>query len=346
MEKPETAPIDIHEERIVKEIHHLIESCGESPQGLAGDLVTQMIQTSLRLMKEKHSMWQLKLINRALKEMRYAYNIFNQYPDARCISIFGSARTPEGHRDYLAAKAFSTHMADLGWMCITGAANGIMRAATEGAQAESSFGLSIRLPFEIPTNTLLEGDPKLMIFRYFFTRKLMFIGHSDAIAAFPGGVGTLDELFEVLTLMQTGKAEIVPLVLVEGKSGRYWKHWQEYITAQLLNQGWISPTDRHLYHIAPTPEAAKDHILQFYRRYHSSRYVKEQLVIRMLTPLNRTQLQKLNRKYRSLVQSGEMVLRDAFPEETDHLELPRLAFHHTRRDFGLIRALIDSINEF
>jgi uncharacterized protein (TIGR00730 family) len=297
-------------------------------------------------MMEGHDVWQLKLVSRAIKELRYGYGIFNAYKGKKRVSIFGSARTPEDHPDYLAASAFSEGMAQMGWMCITGAANGIMKAGLEGTKSEGSFGLSIKLPFEIPTNSVIHGDPKLIAFRYFFTRKLMFISHADAVAAFPGGFGTLDELYETLTLMQTGKSNILPLVLMEGKNGDYWHYWHENTLKHLLNKGWISPEDQHLFYVAKDVKDGVEHIRQFYRRYHSSRYVKDDLVIRLLDPLTEEQVEKLNQKFALLVQSGKMHMRKPFPEETEHLDYPRLVFHHTRRDFGLVRALIDEINRF
>ncbi len=338
--------VDVRDEKVVDAIHQLIEQCGHTPDAYTTDLITQMIQTSLKLMLEKHDLGQLKLINRALKEMRHAYHIFNQYPDARCIAIFGSARTPEAHPDYIAAKQFSMEMTEKGWMCITGAADGIMKAGLEGARKQTSFGLSIRLPFESVTNTVMEGDPKLMMFRYFFTRKLMFISHSDAIAAFPGGVGTLDELFEVLTLMQTGKSQIVPVVLIEGEKGSYWQHWSHYMEHHVLGNGWISPEDKNFYHIAESYQDASQHILQFYRRYHSSRYVKEFLVLRLKSPISQKQVDMLSEQFAPLLEKGTMVLSGPLSEETDFLELPRLVFHHNRKRFGLVRALIDQINQY
>lgn len=331
---------------IIEIIHDLIRKCGGEPTEFSGELITQMIQNNLKFIKDKHDISQLKLISRSIKEMRYAYRIFNQYKGKFCISIFGSARTPEHHPDYLAAKEFSKSMAREGWMCMTGAANGIMKAGLEGLEKESTFGLSIRLPFEVPTNSVIAGDAKLISFRYFFTRKLMFLSHSDALAAFPGGFGTLDEVFEVLTLQQTGKSTIVPVVLVEGEGGSYWQHWQEYIQQQLLKNGWISPEDQHLYYIAKSPNDAIMHILKFYKHYHSSRYVNDMLVIRLKKALTSQQLGKLNLKYKQLIASGEISMTPPFPEEKDHLSLPRIAFHHTHRDFGLIRALIDDINDF
>lgn len=336
----------IDQDKLQKMILELVRECGVHPSSFEADLVAQMISTSLRLLSEGHDTGQLKLINRSLKEMRYAYRIFNKYKGARCISVFGSARTPEDHPDYLAAKAFSAGMAELGWMCITGAANGIMKAGLEGVKTEQAFGLSIRLPWESTANEHIHGDPKLIIFRYFFTRKLMFMSHSDAMAAFPGGFGTLDELFEMLTLMQTGKANIIPIVLVEGTSGVYWNYWKQYIQKHLLKNGWISKEDLHFFYIASSPQDAIDYIHHFYRRYHSSRYVKDRLVIRLQSPLTDKQIKTLSKKFASLIEVGEIESISALPEEDNHVDLPRIAFHHTRRDFGLLRKMINAINEF
>lgn len=335
-----------HDELIDPLISNLIELTGGNPDSYEGELVSQIIETALKLLKEKRDLGQLKVITRAIKEMRYAYSVFHQYKSGPCISVFGSARTPETHPDYITAVHFSMLMAKSGWMCITGAANGIMKASMEGPKKEQSFGLSILLPFETGANTVIEGDPKLIFFRYFFTRKLMFMSHSNAMAAFPGGFGTLDELFEILTLLQTGKSNIIPVVLVEGPNGKYWSEWQEYVTDHLLKNKWISPEDLNFYYIAPDAEAACRHILKFYSRYHSSRYVGDLLVIRTLTPLTKEQIEVLNRKYGSIIVKGKIEACGAFPEESDHLELPRLAFHHTRNHFAILRLLIDEINNF
>ncbi len=286
-------------------------------------------------------------MTRSLKEMRYAYQVFNDHlSQKRLVSIFGSARTLEEHSDYQTAKAFSAAMANQGWICMTGAADGIMRAGLEGAPRESSFGLSIRLPLEDATRTLLAGDPKLINFRYFFTRKLMFLSHSDALMAFPGGVGTQDELFEALTLMQTGKSNIVPIVLLEGEQGTYWQEWENYLRNNLLAKGFINEEDLNLYHKASDVEDAVKHIQTFYHRYHSSRYVKDLLVMRLLTPLDSDQIDTLNREFRSLIKEGDIYTTSPLPEENDHLDLPRIAFEHNRKKFGVLRQLIDRINAF
>ncbi len=331
---------------IMQKIQELILLAGKNPSELATDLIQQIIYSSLKMLDERYDRGQLKLMTRAFKEMRYAYSIFNQYRGKKCVSLFGSARTPSSHPDYQTAKAFSAAMAAQNWVCMTGAAQGIMQAGLEGAPKGDSFGLSIRLPFEEVTHTLLSGDPKLINFRYFFTRKLMFLSYSDALAAFPGGVGTQDELFEALTLMQTGRSNIVPLVLLEGEGGGYWSAWEHYLTHHLLAKGFISPEDCRLYYRAPSVEAAAAHILHFYKRYHSNRYVRDLLVLRLLTPLSEEQIAALNREFVPLIQEGGLYSTPSLPEEDDHLDLPRLAFQHNRRHYGLLRALIDRINDF
>jgi uncharacterized protein (TIGR00730 family) len=331
---------------VMQKIQELISLVGADPTSPSSELIGQMISTSLRMANEDFDMGQLKLMTRSFKEMRHAYRVFNEHRNGRCVSIFGSARTPETHPDYIAAKAFSAAMAAKGWVCMTGAADGIMRAGLEGAQKDTSFGLSIRLPFEGNTHTLLAGDPKLINFRYFFTRKLMFLSHSDALAAFPGGVGTQDELFEALTLMQTGRSNIVPIVLLEGSRENYWEAWEHYIQNCLLSKGFISADDQYLYYRASGVQTAVDHIQQFYRRYHSSRYVKNILVIRMLSPLTPQQIAFLNEEFQPLITEGNIFATTPLPEEDDHLELPRIAFEHNRKHFGLLRSLIDRINIF
>lgn len=327
-------------------IRALIESVGGDPDALSGRLIADQIINSLKLLHSSHDPGQLKLITRALKEMRYAYRVFNRYRGIRKISIFGSARTPEDHADYQAARAFSAAIAQEGWMSITGAGDGIMKAGHEGPQRDASFGLSIRLPFETTANTVIEGDPKLINFRYFFTRKLMFLTHSDAVAVFPGGFGTQDELFEVLTLVQTGKSNMIPVVLIEGAGGEYWRRWDWDVRENLLRGGFISPEDPCLYRIALGFDQAVEEVLGFYRVYHSSRYVGEQFVIRLTRPLTDEQVAALNDEFGDLVREGRIVQSGPLAGEDDHPELPRLAMAFTRNRFGRLRMLIDRINGF
>lgn len=336
--------ISTNDSPILDRIQELILMMGVSPDTYEGELIVQLIQTSLKLTRDKIELGQLKLITRAMKEIRYAYRTFSQYPETRKVSIFGSARTPENHPDYLAAIQFSKLMADAGWTCITGGANGIMKAGLEGAHQERRFGLSIRLPFETIANSHIENDPKLIMFKYFFTRKLMFVSHSDAFAAFPGGFGTMDELYEVLTLIQTGKSEILPLVLIEGAKGDYWEQWEKYVQKHLLANGWISPDDCKLYFRAKSVKEASDHIQNFYSNYHSSRYVGDLFVIRLNRPLPLKKLASLSKRYAKLIESGSIEVSDPLKEETDHLDKFRIVFKHTRREIGLLRALIDDIN--
>ena len=335
---------NVHDESIIADIHSLITRVGGNADSFDGRMITELIQTSLKLIPDAHDTGQLKLLNRALKEIRYAYRVFNNYRGSKKISIFGSARTPEDHPDYIAAREFSAEMAKQHWMSITGAGDGIMKAGHEGPQREASFGLSIRLPFETTANAVIDGDPKLINFRYFFTRKLMFISHSDAVAVFPGGFGTQDELFEALTLIQTGKANIIPIVLIEGKNRDYWENWMRYIKSNLEANGWISPEDPGLMHIAKNTQDAVEYVTRFYRIYHSSRYVREQLVIRLQSVLSESQIDQLNKEFDSLIATGKIEASDALEGEDDHLDLPRIAFHHNRRRFGVLRQMIDRIN--
>ncbi len=337
--------VSVNDEQAVQAIHDLIAMMGGDPASFAGEMVTQLVQTSLKLIRDGHDHGQLKLLNRALKDMRYAYRVFNRYKGTRKITIFGSARTGPDHADYAAARDFSARIARAGWMAITGAGDGIMKAGHEGPERQASFGLSIRLPFETTANTVIEGDPKLINFRYFFTRKLMFMSHADAVAVFPGGFGTMDELFEALTLVQTGKSNVVPIVLAEGRGGAYWRNWDDYIRGNLLARGMISPEDPGIYHIATSVDDAVDHVLRFYRVYHSSRYVEDRLVLRLTRRLPDEHVETLNREFAGLVESGRIEQCGALPEEDDHLDLPRLVFQHTRRQNGLVRVLIGRIND-
>jgi uncharacterized protein (TIGR00730 family) len=340
---------------IAAAISRLIEQVAGKPGEPGTDearMVHELMTAALKLIPDGRDRGELKLITSSVKEMRYAYRVFGQYPQPHKVTIFGSARTPPNHPDYAAAVEFGRLMAQRGWMAITGAGDGIMKAGHEGPGRQASFGVAIRLPFETTANTVIAGDSKLIHFRYFFTRKLMFISQSEAVAIFPGGFGTMDELFEVLTLVQTGKAAMVPIVLVEGTGGAYWKEWREWMRTGLLSRGWISQEDEHLLSFCDTPEQAAEVIDQFYRVYHSSRYVRDDLVIRLKRPLDQRAVDRLSDEFGVLIKkdpatgtAGRMAMRGPFPVESDHLDLPRLVFTHTRHKFGLVRKLIDRINE-
>src|SRR5689334_14451766 len=250
----------------------LITKLQEVPEG---DLVGEIIANALKLLRDQTNRGDIKLIDKSFKELRYALKIFAPYRDVRKVSIFGSARTPESHPDYRQAAEFGKKMAAAGWMVITGAGGGIMAAGHGGAGADPSFGLAIRLPFEQLTNRFIANDPKLINFKYFFTRKLMFVRSSNAIALFPGGFGTMDEGFEVLTLIQTGKSVPMPIVCVDQPGGNYWGMWQEYVKKQLLGRGLISPPDLALYKITDSVQEAMNECVRFYKTYHSLRYNRD-----------------------------------------------------------------------
>ena len=330
---------------LTQRVRDMVDEVSDLTEGdVRLELVAQMIDACLKMAKEGHDTGQVKLVTHALKEMRYGYQVFNRYKGIRKVSIYGSARTPEDHPDYITAAEFGRQIAQANWMSITGAGDGIMKAGHEGPKREASFGLAIRLPFETTANAIIEGDHKLINFRYFFTRKLMFMTHSDAVVACPGGFGTQDELFEALTLIQTGKANMIPVVMIAGKGNTYWTNWAKHITTDLLGNKTISPEDESLYFIADKPKDAVEHILQFYKIYHSSRYVRNDYVIRLNYRISETGIEKLNESFFDIIREGKIYQSDPLSCEQDHLHLPRLIVPHTRRSFGRIRQLIDMVN--
>ncbi len=321
-------------------------TAGVQPSAEARELVAELMLSGLKLVADGADLGQLKLVRTALKEMRHAYRIFNPYKGTRKISIFGSARTPTTDPDYALAREFSRGISAAGMMVITGAGDGIMKAGHEGPEIDKCFGLRIRLPFEAGANSVIDGDPKLINFRYFFTRKLMFMAHSDAVAVFPGGFGTQDELFEALTLIQTGKSNLVPVVLLEHHGGDYWKGWEEGCVLPLARRKLISPEDRGLYSIHTDPVAAVAEIAGFYKRYHSMRFVGKELVLRLQTQLSDAELATAERDFRHDLCEKDTTFRrvEAFPDEEEHRTLPRIALRFNRRAWSRLRAFIDSIN--
>lgn len=311
------------------------------------ELIEEIIVTALKMARDKMGTGDLKLMSRSLKEMRYAAKIFAPYRQFRKVCVFGSARTAPSDAQYRVAEEFARLIVAQNYMVITGGGDGIMGAAQLGAGRECSFGLNIRLPFEQRANETIYGDDKLINFNYFFTRKLNFVKETHAFALFPGGFGTMDEGFEALTLMQTGKARIIPIVLLDKPDGAYWETWMKFVTDHLLKLGYVSPDDFYLFKVArDAPEAVSD-ILQFYRTYHSSRWVREQLVIRINRRLKRESVAELNRQFRDLIRTGDIRQRSALaPEknEPEIWELPRLVMTPYRRSFGRFRQLIDAIN--
>jgi len=323
---------------------------GDATQAQRVLIVEEMVGTALRLYGDNLNIGELRLVRQALKEMRAGFTLFGKHRGMRKVAVFGSARTPRDHPDYAAAVEFTRLLTQEKWMTMTGAGPGIMQAGIEGPTREWAFGLCIRLPFEERPNPLIAGDPKLLPFRYFFTRKLAFMGNADAVAAFPGGFGTHDELFEALTLVQCGRNAVIPIVLLEGRDAHgeslgYWNKWQSFVKDALFANGWVSAEDEELYTIARTPPEAARIVTGFYRRYRSSRYVDDLLVVRLDALVGRGACEALTREFAPLiasgcVQEGTTLEGDDAPEGT-----PRLWFHHNRKRFGLVRRFIDRINE-
>ena len=311
------------------------------------DLLEEMLVTVARMAVDGTDRGDLKILNTALKELRYAFKIFAPYAHIPKVTMFGSARTPEAHPQYLEAKKFAELIGKSGWMVITGAGEGIMRAGHHGASREASFGVAITLPFEQVTNNFISGDSKLVNFKYFFTRKLIFVKEAEAIVLFPGGFGTQDECFEALTLVQTAKTAPIPVVMCDEPGGTYWQHWRTYVKAELLGNRMIDPADMQLFHIADRAEDAVAAILNFYRRYHSMRYVWERLVIRLNSPLTAETLSELNEQFKDIItQGGFEQFAQALPEEEGVFpDKARLVFHFDRRNTGRLRVLINRLNE-
>ncbi len=310
-----------------------------------GDLYASMIKTICRLSRDGTGRGEVKLVDRALQEFRYAFKVFAPYEQVRKVSIFGSSRTPEDHPEYLQAVEFAQRMRESNWMVITGAGDGIMKAGHGGAGREASFGVAIRLPFEQKTNTIIQDDPKLVNFKYFFTRKLVFVKEASAVVLFPGGFGTQDEGFEVMTLVQTGKAALVPIVLIDAPGGTYWQHWRTYVVGELLRKGMISEQDMHLFTVTDNVEVAVREILRFYRRFHSYRYVRDNLVIRLNTPLPDGALAYVRNEFSDIIESGTIEESAALPEEADEFpDKPRLVLRFDRRSHGRFRQMIDYMN--
>ena len=311
------------------------------------DLIEEMIITALKMGRDQTSVADLKLFNRSLKEMRYASRVFAPYRDKRKIVVFGSARTGDEEPESVAAEAFSRKMVEHGYMIITGGGDGIMGAAQRGAGRENSFGLNIRLPFEQSANKTIHGDQKLVNFNYFFTRKLNFVKESAGVALFPGGFGTMDEGFEVLTLMQTGKARIIPVVLVDKPGGRYWETWFAFLGEYLLKLGLVSQEDFKLFHMTHSVEDAVQHFVDFYKNYRSYRWVGARMVLRLTQKLTPAAVTKLNDEFDEILKAGEIVQTTALSEEANEPELakyPRLVLTPHQRNFGVLRALIDAVN--
>ena len=309
------------------------------------DLLEDIVATAFRMARTANR-GEMKLVSRSLRELGRSFRIFAPYRGVRKVSIFGSARTTADHAEYATTREFSRAIAERGWMVITGAGPGIMAAGHEGAGAAKSFGVGIKLPMEQGANGFIAGDPKLIDFKYFFTRKIAFMKESDAFVLLPGGYGTLDEAFELLTLMQTGKTAIRPVVLLQPPGSQYWSEWTAFVREHLVDRGLASPEDLSLFDLADGIEPAIAMIERFYSNYDSARYVGERLVLRMKRAPSPERIRRLNADFRDVVASGRIEAISITPAEArdeDAVGMARLAFVATN-NFGRIRQLIDALN--
>ena len=343
MDKADKTTIDPALKRRIRE---LIEFQGG---GYNEDDVEDIIHNALKLLTDVENRGDVRVIRTAIRELRYSFRLFEPYAGRRKITIFGSARLAPIKPEYVQCVDFAQKIARAGFMVITGAGGGIMQAGHEGAGVENSFGANIRLPWEQSANPIIEKDKKLITFKYFFTRKLTFLRYSDGIVLFPGGFGTMDEGYEALTLMQTGKSRLMPLILVDKAGGTYWKTWDKHVREHLLRDQLISPDDLNLYQITDSPDQAVKWITRFYRNYHSQRFVRELLVIRLKHTPSPSAIDALNEDFADIITGEKFRVIDPTPEERDdnsHLDLPRIAFGFDRKSYGRLRELIDVVNGY
>jgi uncharacterized protein (TIGR00730 family) len=320
---------------------------GQAHRPLIADLVRRLRSVAGRLPIDRTGHEDLKILSQTLRELRRAFAIFAPYRSQRKVTVFGSARTPHDAPAYRQALQLGKSMAASGWFVVTGAATGIMEAGHRGAGRDRSMGINIMLPFEQEANEIIRGDGKLITMKYFFTRKLMFVKECDAVVCLPGGFGTLDEAFEVLTLLQTGKREMIPLVFLDAPGGAYWKDWLAFVRQHLLAEQMISAEDLALFKVTDSVDETVHEILQFYRVFHSMEYVNGHLVLRLQSQLDEPRLAAINRDFVDILNDGRFRQEPSILGETPNPELARLnrlTFHFNRRSLGRLRTLIDTIN--
>lgn len=333
--------------KLDQQVHRLVDS-----QNLTNsDLLEEMIMTSFKVCSEDSDRGDMKLLNTTTKELRYAFKVFHPYRNMRKVAIFGSARTDRTSPDYKQAREFARLVVKKNWMVITGASSGIMHAGNEGAGRKNSFGVNIRLPFEQSANPVIKDDCKLVNFKYFFTRKLIFIRESDATVLCPGGFGTHDEGFETLTLIQTGKTSPRPVVCLDPPGSKYWSSWRTWLKMHLAKNRLIDPDDISLIDFTHSPQKAVEIVTNFYHNYHSVRYIRDLLVMRIRRPLPGRKIDQLNKTFAKILKKGKIQQHEnPFQEETnehfDTQDLTRLSFYFNRRSFALLKRMIEEINEF
>lgn len=311
------------------------------------ELIEEIKRTADKLAMDRATRGDLKILSRALRELRYAFKVFTPYRTQRKVSVFGSARTQPGTPNYEQSVEFGRRMAEQNWFVVTGAGHGIMEGAHVGAGRKMSMGVNIMLPFEQESNHIISDDVKLVHLKYFFTRKLLFVKEVHAVALCPGGFGTQDEGFETLTLVQTGKRDLMPIVLLDEPGGTYWQAWMEFVTDQLLNRELISPSDMSLLKATDSVDEAVAEVMNFYSVYNSMRYVRGRLVLRLHEAPDQQFLARLNDEYADILESGRIESVETHPHEADedHLaDLPRIGLHFDRRNIGRLREMVDTIN--
>ncbi len=310
------------------------------------DIVREMMVSVLKMHRDDTDRGDLKIVNSALKELRYSFLVFSRYRETPKVTVYGSARTAPENPNYQLAAQFANLMADTHqWMVVTGAGPGIMEAGNLGAGTDYGFGVNIRLPFEADPNPYVH-ESRLINFKYFFTRKLMFVKESDAFVVFPGGFGTQDETFELLTLIQTGKSDLHPVVLMEAEGTNYWGEWFKFVGA-LQEQGMIAPDDLSLFTYTNDAEEAAAEIRRFYNNYHSQRYVEGKLILRLKHEPSDSLIAQLNDQFSDIIVSGAIEKISATPAEVatdDNLDLARIRLHFDRRHLGRLRLLVDRLN--
>lgn len=338
----------MNDESIDRQIDQLVADVVAASGGdqTERDLVREIIVTALKLIKDKTDRADIKMMNTALKELRYSFLVFNPHRDRKKVAVYGSARTQPDDPNYVLAEEFGRRMAEYhDWMVVTGAGPGIMEAANKGAGTEASFGVNIRLPFENGANEYLSPG-KVINFKYFFTRKVQFVKESDGFALFPGGFGTMDEAFELLTLVQTGKSDLHPIVMIDHEGTGYWDAW-EGLCETLIEQGMISPADKNLYLVTNDIDEAIHEIVGFFSVYHSQRYVDRRLVLRLNNDVPDELIADLNDEFNDIVSTGgieKITATQAEIETDDHVDLPRIALDFDRHGYSRLRSLIDRLN--
>jgi uncharacterized protein (TIGR00730 family) len=310
-------------------------------------LLRQLVDDAVGLVAEHPRVADVKLVTAAVAEIREGLAAFRSHPEHRKVTVFGSARTAPGSPLYEMAVDCGRRLAEAGYMVITGAGPGIMGAAHEGAGRAASFGVGIRLPFEQHPNAVMVGNEKLVEFKYFFTRKLFFLKEASAVIVFPGGFGTHDEAFETLTLIQTGKSQLVPVVLVDRPGGGYWEAWDRFVKESLLADGYIGHEDDALYRITDDPAEAVDEVRAFYRVYHSTRYIRDHTILRLNRAVGDDVLEALSEEFSDILRGRPIRRSDPWREEADEpglAALPRLVLEFDRHGYGRLRTLIDRLN--